>query len=67
MSDDQNTTQNPISTENSIPPSPQEPTEQGTENTGISAPSEALPEAPESSPSDFSVKSNDMPPSDYPS
>jgi hypothetical protein len=64
MPDDQNTTQNPIPTENSIPPSPQEPTEPALENTAHSEPTEALPEAPESSPSDFSVKSNDIPPSD---
>ena len=64
MPDDQNTTQNLISEENSMPPSPQEPTEQGTENTAHSEPSVAPPEAPESSPSDFSVKSNDIPPSD---
>ena len=31
--------------ENSIPPSPQEPTEQGTENTAHSEPTKALPEA----------------------
>jgi len=48
---------------NSIPSSPQEPTEQGTENTAHSEPSVTPPEALESSPSDFSVKSNDIPPS----
>lgn len=64
MPDDQNSPQNPTPEENSIPPSPQEPTEQGTENTVHSAPAEALPEAPESPPSDFEVKSNDIPPSD---
>ena len=63
MSDDQNRTQNPISEENPSPTSPQEPTEQGTENTAHSEPSVASPEALESSPSDFSVKSNDIPPS----
>jgi len=62
--DNQNTTQNPISEENSIPPSSQEPTEQGTENIAYSEPTEALPEALESSPSDFKVKSNDIPPPD---
>lgn len=36
MPDDQNSTQNPISEKNSISPSPQEPTEQGTENTAHS-------------------------------
>lgn len=61
MPDDQNTTQNPISEENSIPPSPQEPTEPTPINTTYSEPSEALPDAPESSPNDFSVKSNDIP------
>ena len=64
MPDDQNSTQNPVSTENSIPASPQEPTEPAPENTAHSEPSDALPEAPESSPSDFSVKSNDIPPPD---
>lgn len=39
MPDDQNTTQNPTPAENYIPPSPQEPTEQGTENTAHSKPS----------------------------
>ncbi len=64
MSDDQNQPQNPTSENNSIPPSPQEPTEHASENTRISEPSDALPEALESSPNDFSVKSNDIPPSD---
>jgi len=64
MPDDENTTQNPISEKNSIPASPQEPTEPAPENTAHSEPSDALPEAPESSPNDFSVKSNeDIPPS----
>jgi hypothetical protein len=56
--------QNPISEENSIPLSPQGPSEPASENTAYSEPSVALPEALESSPSDFSVKSNDIPPSD---
>jgi len=56
--------QNPTLTENPSPASPQEPIEQGTENTGISEPAEALPEALESSPSDFSAKSTNIPPSD---
>jgi hypothetical protein len=64
MSSDENLPQNPTPEENPSPTSPQEPTEQGTENTAHFEPSEALPEAPESSPSDFSVKSNDIPPSD---
>ena len=60
MSDDQNTTQNPISEETSLPTSPQEPTEQGTENTAHSEPANALPEILESSPNDFSVKSEEV-------
>jgi len=64
MPDEPKTTQNQDSVENSIPPSPQEPTEPALENTAHSEPTEALPEAPESSPSDFSVKSNDIPLSD---
>ena len=63
MPDDQNTPQNPIPEENSIPPSPQEPTEPALENTAHSEPAKAPPEALESSPNDFSVKSNDIPPS----
>ena len=63
MPDDQNSTQNPISEENSIPPSPQEPTGQAPEIIPVSEPSSMPPEAPESSPNDFSVKSNDIPPS----
>lgn len=64
MFSDPNQPQNPISEENSLPTSPQETTEQAPENTAHSEPSDALPEALESSPSDFSVKSNDIPPSD---
>lgn len=64
MPDDQNQPKNPISEENSILPSPQGPTEPALENTGISAPAEALPEAPESSPNDFPVKSTYIPTSD---
>jgi hypothetical protein len=64
MADDPNTTQNQDSEENSIPASPQEPTEQGTENTAHSEPSVASPEALESSPSDFLVKSSDIAPFD---
>src|SRR3989344_3817833 len=55
--------QKPVSEENPLPTSPQEPTEPALENTAHSEPSEALPEAPESSPSDFEVKSTDIPPS----
>ena len=47
MPDDQNTTQNPTPEENSIPPSPQEPTEPAPENTAHSEPSVAPPEASE--------------------
>lgn len=53
MPSDQNLTQNQDSEENPSPTSLQEPTEQGTKNTAHSEPSDALPEAPESSPSDF--------------
>ncbi len=56
-----NEPQNPTLEENSIPQSPQEPTEPTLENTGISDPVKAPPEALESLPSDFSVKSNDIP------
>jgi len=65
MPDDENQPQNSISEENSIPPSPQEPTELASENTAHSEPSDALPDAPESSLNDFSVKSNDIPPSNF--
>ena len=58
MSDE---SQNSISTENSIPASLQEPIEPATENTSISDPVEAPSKALESLPSDFSVKSNDIP------
>ena len=63
MPDDQNLTQNQDSDKNSIPPSPQEPTEQGSENTAHSEPSDALSEAPEAPGDGFPVKSNDIPPS----
>jgi hypothetical protein len=63
MPDDQNTTQNPISTENPSPTSPQEPIEPAPENTSISEPTEALPEVPEAQQGDFEVKSNNIPPS----
>ena len=65
MPPDQNLTQNQDSEENSIPPSSQEPTEPASENIAHSEPSDAPPEALESSPNDFSVKSNDIPPSDF--
>ena len=63
MLDDEKTTQNQDSEENSIPASPQEPTEPSSENTAHSEPSVALPEAPEALGNDFTVKSNDIPPS----
>ena len=63
MPDDQNTAQNQDSEKNTIPPSPQQPTELAPENTAYSEPVEAPPEVPESSPNDFLVKSNDIPPS----
>ena len=57
--------QNQIPEENPSSTSPQEPTKPAPENTTVSEPSDALPEALESSPSDFSVKSIDIiPPSD---
>ena len=61
MPDDENTAQNQDSVENSIPASPQEPTEPAPENTAHSEPVDAPPEALESSPNDFLVKSNDIP------
>src|SRR3989338_7749964 len=63
MADDENVAQNPTPEENPSPTSPQEPTEHAPENTAHSEPSDAPPEALESSPNDFSVKSNDIPPS----
>jgi len=57
--DDQNTSQNQIPEENPSPTSPQEPTEPATENTAHSEPSDALPEAVESSPDDFTVKGSE--------
>ena len=45
MPDDQNITQNQDSVENSIPASPQEPTEPAPINTTDSEPAEALPDA----------------------
>jgi len=64
MSDDQNTTQNQIPEENSIPASSQEPMANAPippiDSESAEVPSDAL----ESSPNDFSVKSNNIPPSD---
>lgn len=64
MPSDETTSQNPTPEENPSPQSPQEPTEPSPVNTTDSEPSEALPEALESSPIDFEVKSTDIPPSD---
>ena len=58
-----NEPQNQDSEQNPIPPSPQEPIADAPIPLIDSEPTEALPEAPESSPNDFSVKSNDIPPS----
>jgi len=63
MPPDQNLTQNQDSEENSIPPSPQEPTEPAPENIAHSKPSDAPLEAPEAPGDGFPVKSNDIPPS----
>ncbi len=57
MPDDQNTPQNPSPEENSIPPSPQEPTEQVSENTPHSEPSNMPPEAPEAPTDGFAPES----------
>src|SRR3989338_3150020 len=65
MSLDQNASQNPTLEENSIPTSPQEPTESASENIAYSEPTITPLEALESSPSDFSAKSIDIPPSDF--
>ena len=74
MPDEPNTTQNPISTENSIPPSPSAVAEGygGTQQEPIadapilpmdSEPVEVLSEAPEASSEGFSDESNNIPPS----
>lgn len=56
--------QNPIPEENSIPVSPQEPMADAPIQPIDSAPAEVPSGALESSPNDFSVKSNDIPHSD---
>ena len=61
MPNDENTAQNQDSVENSIPPSPQEPTADASILPMDSEPANAPSEALESSPNDFSVKSNDIP------
>jgi len=63
MPDDQNTTQNPTPAENSIPVSPQEPMADALIPPIDSEPTEVPSGALESSPNDFLVKSNDIPPS----
>ena len=63
MPDDQNTTQNPIPTENSIPPSPQEPTADAPIPATVSTPAELPPGATEASGTSFSAESNNIPPS----
>ena len=63
MSDDQNTTQNPIPEENSIPPSPQEPMADAPIPPIDSEPAEAPSEAPEAPREGFSDESNNIPPS----
>ena len=63
MPDDPNTTQNPISEKNFIPPSPQSPTEPASENGVHSEPSNTPPEALEAPGDGFPMKSNDIPPS----
>ena len=63
MFPDQSTTKKPISEENSIPASPQELTADAPILPMDSEPAEVSPEALESSPSDFEVKSNNIPPS----
>ena len=61
---DENTTQNPTPEENSIPPSPQEPTEPAPINTTVSEPSVMPPETPEAPGNGFITKSSDIPPPD---
>ena len=63
MPDDQNTSQNPISTENSIPTSPQEPTTDAPIPTTVSTPAEVPPGATEAPGTGFSAESNNIPPS----
>jgi hypothetical protein len=57
MSDDQNTTQNPIPEETSLPPSPQEPTEQAPEITPVSQPADVPSRAPEALQGNFNAES----------
>ena len=55
--------QNPIPTENSIPPSPQEPTADAPIPTTVSTPAEVPPGATEAPGTGFSAESNNIPPS----
>ena len=57
MADEEKTSQNPIPEENSISPSPQEPTADAPILPMDSEPVEALPEAPEASRESFSDES----------
>lgn len=63
MLDDQNIAQNPISEENSIPASSQEPTADAPIPPLDSEPAEAPSDAPEAPREGFPTKSNDIPPS----
>ena len=63
MPDEPNTTKNQDSEKNSIPPSPQEPMADAPIPPIDSEPAKVPSGALESSPNDFSVKSNDIPPS----
>jgi hypothetical protein len=63
MPEDQNTTQNPIPEENSIPPSPQEPTADAPIPPMDSESAETPPKAPEVLREGFSDESNSIPPS----
>jgi len=62
MPDDQNTAQNQDSTENFIPPSPQEPTADAPIPTTVSTPAEVLSVATEAPVAGFSAESNNIPP-----
>ena len=64
MPDDQNTTQNPIPEENSIPPSPQEPMADAPILPIDSEPAKPPSEAPEAPREGFSDESNNIQPSD---
>lgn len=63
MLNDQNQPQNQVPEENSIPPSPQEPTADAPILPMDSEPAEVPPEAPEAPGEGFSDESNNIPPS----